>query len=441
MARLTPSLAEPRALLAPVAALLAGVALLLLGNGLFLTLVPLRADLEGFGASWIGAIGAAYSVGFMIGCYLVPPLVARAGHIRVYAALAALAAIVPLLHMMVIAPVAWIFFRIIIGFCFAGLYMVIESWLNGVSTRQNRGTIFSSYVFVHLAALTGGQYLILLGDPSSEQLFSLAAIMFALAVIPVSLTRSPSPPLPVRARPHLRNLWRNSQVSVIGCLTNGMANGAIWSLAPVYAKNFGLSLTGIAVFVSIAIIGGAMVQYPLGRLSDRLPDRRWLIAAICGVASIAGLILLVAAGLSTVIVYIAIFFFGAAAFSLYGFCVAHANDHAEPENFVEISAGLLLLFGTGAVAGPLIASVLMEGLGAPYLFLFTSVVHGAMAIWTFWRMKQREAVAPADREDYVPMTRTSPNIFSFDPRGEDAVLEEDDQPGENSEQATPPLPR
>lgn len=441
MARITPSLAEPRALLAPVAALLAGVALLLLGNGLFLTLVPLRADLEGFGASWIGAIGAAYSVGFMIGCYLVPPLVARVGHIRVYAALAALGAIVPLLHMMVIAPVAWIFFRVLVGFCFAGLYMVIESWLNGVSTRDNRGTIFSSYVFVHLAALTGGQYLILLGDPSSEQLFSLAAIMFALAVIPVCLTRSPSPPMPVRARPHLRSLWRNSPVSVTGCFTNGMANGAIWSLAPVYAKSLGLSLTGIAVFVSIAIVGGAVVQYPLGRLSDRLPDRRWLIAVVCFVASVAGLVLLIAAGLSVAIVYIAIFFFGAAAFSLYGFCVAHANDHAEAENFVEISAGLLLLFGAGAVVGPLIAAVLMEGLGVPYLFLFTSVAHGAMAAWTFWRMKNRDAVPPEDREDYVPMTRTSPNIFSFDPRGDEATLEEDDQPAEDSGYRSKSIPR
>lgn len=439
--RLNQTLSEPRALLAPVAALLAGVALLLLGNGLFLTLVPLRADIEGFSATWIGAIGAAYSVGFVLGCYAVPPLVARVGHIRVYATLAALGAIVPLLHLMALTPVAWVLFRVIIGFCFAGLYMVIESWLNGASTRENRGTIFSTYIFVNLAAITGGQYLILLEEPTGSQLFSLAAILFALAVIPVCLTRAPSPPLPVEARPNLRKLWRNSPVSVVGCLSNGMANGSIWSLAPVYAKSLGLSLTGIAIFVSVAIIGGAVVQYPLGRLSDRLPDRRWLIAAVCAVAAVAGLILLIASAFSFVIVYIAIFFFGAAAFSLYGFCVAHANDHADPEDFVEISAGLLLMFGAGAVIGPLISSALMEGIGATFLFLFTTVVHGGMAAWTIWRMKRREPVAPEDREHYVPMTRTSPNIFSFDPRSEEAVLEEDDEAAEGSGQQTHPSPR
>ncbi len=423
MARIDASLAEPKALLAPVAALLVGVALLMLGNGLFLTLVPLRADLEGFGAAWIGAIGAAYSVGFVIGCYLVPPLVARVGHIRVYAAIAALGAIVPLLHLLALNPVAWILFRIVIGLCISGLYMVIESWLNGAATRRNRGTVFSAYVAIHLMAVTAGQYLLLLDTPSSSKLFSLATILFALAVIPVCLTRAPSPPLPVKAQPELRRLWRNSQVSVVGCLTNGMANGAVWSLAPVYAKGLGLSVTGIATFVSIAIVGGAVVQYPLGRLSDRLPDRRLLIALVCAVASLAGLVLLSAGDLPVTVVYPAYFLFGAAAFSIYGFSVAHANDHAEPEDFVEIMAGLLVIFGVGAVAGPLIAAVLMETLGSGSLFLFTSVVHGAVALWTFWRMKQRRPIAPEDREDYVPMARTSPNIFAFDPRAEDASPE------------------
>ncbi len=423
---MTASLAEPKALLAPVAALLVGVALLMLGNGLFLTLVPLRADLEGFGAAWIGAIGAAYSVGFVIGCYLVPPLVARVGHIRVYAAIAALGAIVPLLHLLALNPVAWILFRVVIGLCISGLYMVIESWLNGAATRRNRGTVFSAYVAIHLTAVTAGQYLLLLDSPSSSKLFSLATILFALAVIPVCLTRAPSPPLPVKARPDLRRLWRNSQVALLGCFTNGMANGAVWSLAPVYAKSLGLSVTGIATFVSVAIVGGAIVQYPLGRLSDRLPDRRWLIAAVCAVASLAGLVLLAADGLPIQVVYAAYFLFGAAAFSIYGFSVAHANDHADPEDFVEIMAGLLVIFGVGAIVGPLIAAVLMEAMVPGSLFLFTSVVHGAIALWTFRRMQQRSPVAPEYREDYVPMARTSPNIFAFDPRAEDAPPEAGD---------------
>ena len=406
---------------APVAALLAGVALLMLGNGLFLTLVPLRAEIEGFGAAWIGAIGAAYFTGFVLGCYLVPPLVARVGHIRVYAAVAALGAIVPLLHALALTPLAWIVFRVVLGLCLSGLYMVIESWLNAASTLRNRGTVFSAYMAIHLASVTAGQYLILIDSPGSSVLFSVAAILFALAVIPVCLTRAPSPPVPVRARPDLRKLWRNSQVAVLGCMTNGMANGAVWSLAPIYAKDLGLSLTGIAVFVSIAIVGGAFVQYPLGRLSDHLPDRRWLIAGLCAVAACAGLILMFGTALPLPALYTAYCLFGAAAFSVYGFSVAHANDHAEPGEFVEISAGLLVIFGVGAVAGPLLASVLMEALGARYLFLFTCAVHAAVALWAVWRTGQRDAVAPEDREDYVPMVRTSPNACALDPRAGDTA--------------------
>ena len=421
MAQMTAFLAQPRSMFAPVASLLAGVALLMLGNGLFLTLVPLRADLEGFGAAWIGAIGAAYFTGFVLGCYLVPPLVAQVGHIRVYAAVAALGAIVPLLHSLALTPVAWIVFRIVLGLCISGLYMVIESWLNAASTRRNRGTVFSAYIAIHLASVTAGQYLILIASPGGPVLFSVATILFALAVVPVCLSRAPTPPLPVKARPDLRKLWRNSQVAVVGCMTNGMANGAVWSLAPLYAKSLDLSLTGIAAFVSIAILGGAFVQYPLGRLSDRLPDRRWLIAALCAVATCAGLVLLLGTALPLPAVYAAYFLFGAAAFSVYGFSVAHANDHAEPGDFVEISAGLLVIFGVGAVVGPLLASGLMEALGSRYLFMFTCVVHGAVAVWTLWRMKQRDAIAPEDRENYVPMIRTSPNAFAFDPRAEDTT--------------------
>lgn len=418
MLQLTQLLSEPRALFAPVAALLAGVALLMLGNGLFLTLVPIRADLEGFGAAWIGVIGAAYFTGFVLGCYLVPPLVARVGHVRVYAAIAALGAIVPLLHALELTPPAWVAFRAVLGLCLSGLYMVIESWLNGASTRRNRGTVFSAYIAIHLTAVTAGQYLILLGSPAGSELFSLATILFALAVIPVCLTRAPSPPVPVKAVPDLRKLWRNSQVAVVGCLTNGMANGAIWSLAPIYAKGLGLSLTGIAVFVSVAIVAGVFVQYPLGRLSDRLPERRWLIAALCAIAAGAGSILLIAPGLPLAVAYVAYFLFGAAAFSVYGFSVAHANDHAGPADFVETSAGLLMIFGAGAIVGPLIASALMETMGSGYLFLFTGVVHGAVALWTVWRIRQRGAVPPEDRGDYVPTIRTSPNAFAFDPRAD-----------------------
>ncbi len=407
--------------LAPVYALLAGTGILLLGNGLLSTLTPVRADLQAFGSFWIGWIGAAYFVGFIVGCYVCPRLVSRVGHIRVFAALAALASTAPLLQVMALHPGAWIGIRAILGFCLAGLYMVIESWLNDIATRATRGTIFSGYMLVNLVAIAAGQYLLLLADPAQAELFLVVAILIAFALIPVSLTRASAPPPPVQATPHLRRLYLLSPVGFVGCLIVGMANGAFWSLSAVYAREVGLSYTGIAVFISSAIIGGALIQWPLGKISDSMADRRKLIAIVSGAASLLSIVLVIGNLLPGFSLYGVAFLFGSAVFSLYGLCVAHANDHAEPSEFVQVSASLLLVFGAGAAIGPVIASAIMQVAGNLYLFSFTAVAQAVMTAYVFYRMRQRGPVQPEDREDYVSTTRTSPELFALDPRGQETA--------------------
>jgi MFS family permease len=413
---MTPS---PRTL-APVYALLAGTAIFLLGNGLLSTLTPVRADIQNFSSFWIGWIGAGYFGGFIVGCYVCPPLVSRVGHIRVFAALAAAASTVPLLQVMVIHPGAWVCLRAVIGFCLAGLYMVIESWLNDIATRATRGSIFGAYMIINLAAMAAGQYLLVIADPAKEGLFLIVAILIAFALIPVALTRASAPPPPVQASPRLGRLYRLSPVGLVGCVVVGMANGSFWSLSAVYARDVGLSYAGIAVFVSAAIVGGTLIQWPLGKISDTIGDRRKLIAVVSGCASLFSIALVFGKSLPGPSLFGAAFLFGAAVFSLYGLCVAHANDYAEPADFVQVSAGLLLTFGAGATVGPIIASALMEVAGDAYLFAFTAVAQGAMAAYVLHRVRRREPVEPEAREQYVATTRTSPEAFALDPRSQEA---------------------
>ena len=264
---------------APITALLLSVALLLMGNGLQGTLLPVRANLEAFTDTDIGILGSAYFGGFAAGCIFGPHLVRRAGHIRCFAALVAIASCVVLLHSLFLSPALWWGLRALTGFCFAVLYMVIESWLNEKSTNETRGLIFSLYTIINLTVITIGQLMLGLDQPENFQLFILASILVSLAAVPVAMTRAEAPAPPKSVRIRLRHLYRLSPVGAVGCLVVGLANGSFWALAPVFAQDKGASTWGVAIFMSVAVIAGALAQYPLGRLSDKMDRRKVIIAA------------------------------------------------------------------------------------------------------------------------------------------------------------------
>ena len=255
--------------LAPVLSLLLATAILLTGNGLQGTLIPIRADIEHFATTTVGLIGSVYFAGFMAGCILGPVLVKRAGHIRTFAALAALASIVPLVHALVIEPVVWGAMRALNGFCFAGLYMVIESWLNERATNETRGSLLSVYLMVNLSSLTLGQLLLNAAPPSQFTLFAACSILTSLALVPVSLTTSVQPAPVGSTRIDVRKLYSLSPVGLMGSFVVGVANAPFWTLGPVFAKDSGLDLKGVSFFMVAAIFGGAIAQIPIGRLSDR----------------------------------------------------------------------------------------------------------------------------------------------------------------------------
>jgi len=398
--------------------LLLSTAILLVGNGLLGTLIPVSGDTLGFSQTALGALGSSYFAGFMGGCFVAANIVRRAGHIRAFAVFAAVATTMPLIHATLEYFWVWVVARLVVGFCFAGLYMVIESWLNERATNESRGGLFATYLIVNLSAITCGQLLLNLASPSGFALFALVAILTSLAVVPVSLTRSVQP-APIQSTSlQLRNLMRISPVGLIGCFAVGLSNGPFWTLGPVFAREAGLDLQGISFFMTAAILGGAVGQWPIGRLSDRI-DRRIVIVGVslAAVAGSAALALLEGFG-SLPLLLCSAFLFGGCAFTLYSLCVAHTNDHADPAAFVSVSGSLLLANSAGSTVGPLVAALGTPYLGISSIFYFGALVFLGLAGFVLIRIRLRAPIPAEDRSDFVPMPveRASPDAIELDPR-------------------------
>jgi MFS family permease len=417
-----------------ISALLLGAAMLLWGNGLQGILLPVRATIESFSTSTIGLIASAYSLGFVVSCRYAPHIVRRVGHIRSFAVLAAIGSCVVLLLVLVVHPVVWILLRMLSGFCFAGLYMVIESWLNESAENANRGQIFSTYMVINLTAITLGQLVLPLGDPAGFALFAITAIAVAMALVPIGLTTSAAPQPIRQVQLRLGRLYRMSPVGLAGCFFVGLGNGAFGGLGAVFADAIGLSTTGIALFMSAALIGGALAQLPLGRLSDRI-DRRQVIAMACGFAMIFGLLLAaigrahegwpilgqgaLTAALHPAVLIAVVTLYGCFAYPIYGLCVAHTNDFVSREEFIEASSGLLLTWGIGASIGPVLGALAMEYVGLGGLFFYTALVYSTFALVTLYRITRRVAVPAAERADFVHQPTTTPEVTALDPRAPD----------------------
>lgn len=414
------------AAVAPVAALLLSVAFLLMGNGLQGTLLPVRANLEAFGALNIGVLGSSYFLGFAIGCLYGPHVVRRAGHIRTFTAMVAIASCVVLGHALVVNSIVWWLLRAATGVCFAVLFMVIESWLNEKSTNETRGFIFSVYTIVNLTVITLGQLMLVLDEPSDFPLFALASILVSLAAVPVALTKAQAPAPIAAVKIRIGHLYRLSPVGVVGCLAVGAVNGSFWALGPVFAQGDGASAADVAYFMSIVVIAGAIGQWPLGRLSDRTDRRKVIVMSSIG-AAMAGIGMVVLSRFWDPGILAAAFLFGLFAFPLYALSVAHMNDFVQPEGYVEAAGGLLLLYAMGAVVGPLLASFVIRFVGTDSLFAFTACVHALVAVFAAYRMRRR---APAPQEEHIPFAdalRVAQTVSTVDPLSQDETTEDPEQ--------------
>lgn len=406
--------------LGPVAALLAGTMFLLAGSGLLAILLPLRGQSENFPTTSLGLLGTAWAGGFIAGCLLAPHAVRSVGHIRAFAAFASLGAIIALASGLLALAPFWIALRVITGFAMAGCVMIIESWLNERSTNENRGTIFAVYMTVTYGAITAGQMLVATGDVTHATLFMITGIFYCLALVPTALSTAASPRPLHSVKLDLRELYEHSPVAVAACVLIGIANGSWGTLGPVFGARAGIPTPQIALMMSLTVVAGGSMQLPVGRLSDRT-DRRYVLAGVSAFAAAAGLTIFFMQVREGAALIAMAALYGAAAYTLYSLAVAHANDHAKPESFVRVSGGLLLLYGFGTMAGPLVSAGLMDLMRPESLFLTTALAHSALAVYAIHRSRRRAPVPLEDKEAFktLPAERTvTPEALRLDPRGE-----------------------
>ena len=411
--------------LMPITALLTSTFLMLTAGGLAGILLPLRAGMEGWSPTTIGWLGTGYALAFTAGCIIVPRLVRRVGHVRVFAVLLTLLSMSMLLHGLIVDPWAWTMFRALAGFSLAGSYMVIESWLNERVTNATRGMVFSIYMIVSMIGLLVGQYLLPLGDPMTQALFMIGALIYAAALIPTGLSNAQSPRPLTQVSLDLPGLYRKSPAALVGSLIAGIIAGAWNFLAAVYGRDIGLSTFGIATMIAAAMIGGAIFQYPIGRVSDFI-DRRYVmvVAGIGGVAISLTMIMLQPT--TPWMIYALMFAFGTVLFPIYSLNVAHANDFAEPSEFVKVSSGLLIVYGIGSMVGPQIAGRLMDVNGPTGFFVTMAIAYCAYGTYAFWRSLRRASHAPSARPDYAirPHDRPqTPETLQLHPLSEAAQSE------------------
>ena len=396
------------------AALLLGIAFLMLGNGLQGTHLGVRGAIESFSAVHIGLFMSAYYAGFAVACLFGTAVIERVGHIRAFAAFASLASAAAIIHAVHVDPYSWIVLRALTGACFAGLYMVIESWLNDKVSNAQRGSLMAVYMIVNLGAIAAAQQLLNIADPAGFELFVVASVLISLAAVPVALTRSVAPVLMLAGRMRFAALYSLSPLGMMGALATGLASGAMWGLVPLAAIRFGLSTAAVATVMSLIVLGGVVFQWPTGSLSDRV-DRRIVIAVVSTVLVGGSLAMYFAATHSLNSFFAVSFVFGGMSLVLYPLCAAHANDRVSPSERVQAVATLLLVLGLGAAIGPFLGALLMEVYGALSLFLFIAGIHALFLLFALVRIRKGEAVPVADRSRFEPVVPV-PTSAMLDPR-------------------------
>lgn len=391
-----------RATLLTVAALLAGFAMLQTGNGLQGTLLAVRAGIEGFGAIATGLVSSGFFVGMAGGSFLAPRVIALAGHTRAFAALASIASAASLVHLLAIDPVVWIAVRTLTGFCFAGLIVIVESWLNASVASGERGRLLSIYAVTGLAAGAAGQLLFATAPAGGFVHFTVISIILSLALVPVSLSRARAPmPEVHQAPPSLLRLWRTSPFGTVAMLFVGMTLGSFFGLVPLFAQRIGFDERQIALVMFAGTLGAMLLQYPLGALSDRM-SRRFLVvilaAAASGLCVAVGLVEVQPLGTSLALAFAV----GGLLLPAQSIVMAHVNDRAPPEALIATSGALMLMLGAGAATGPLLGGVVMNRLGDAGLLWFLAVVQGAIALFGLWRMTRRDAPDADLKTAYAP---------------------------------------
>ncbi|MBB3712532.1 MFS family permease [Limimaricola variabilis] len=388
-------------------ALFIGMFMLMIGNGLQGTLLGLRGEIEGFSTLEMSVIMSAYFAGFLFASRYAPRMIRRVGHVRVFAALGSTISAVLILYPTLAEPWAWTLGRVAIGFCFCGVYITAESWLNDAASNENRGKALSLYMIVQMAGIVMAQYLVTLGDVSGFILFIIPSVLVSMAFAPILLSVSPAPVFNTTKPLPIRRLIDASPLACMGMFLLGGVFAAQFGMSAVYGARAGLSVAQISLLVSITYVGALVLQFPIGWLSDRI-DRRWLILGLSAVGGAGALMSFLLPGHVTLIL-ISAALVGGTSNPLYALLIAYANDYLDREDMAAASGGLLLINGVGAIAGPLLVGWMLDNVGAHGFWAFIAVLMLGLAGYALWRMLRRpdRGVDVADTVSYAPIAATA----------------------------------
>ncbi|WP_203141942.1 MFS transporter [Marinobacter mangrovi] len=408
-----------RRMVASLSALILSTMLLVSGNAFLMTLLGIRLGLESIDPATIGRVLACYSIGFVIGTLTVNRVIERVGHIRAFAVFSALTAVMALLYPVALSMTFWAFLRVLSGFSMAGVLLVVESWFSSRATNSNRGTLFAVYQIVFFVSVAGGQLIVNLGDPASFLLYTLAAILLTLSLIPLSLTRMEAPAIEQVARISIFTMLGQSTTGVMGALTCGVLIGTFYALGPVYATLIGLDLAQTSVFMATAIIAAMLLAWPMGRVCDRF-DRRRVMLTLSFVAALAACAAAFLGVDHPVLLIVAVGAFTGLSAALYPIAVAITNDRMEQTHIVAASATLLLSYGLGSVLGPLVISELIGVIGPGGLFLGSAGFLVLLGLITGWYIWTTEDIPVEQQEHFVStMPEAMPVLTEMDPRNEE----------------------
>ena len=378
-------------------ALLLGMLLLMVGNGLQGSLIGIRGAIENFSTGQLAVITSAYFIGFLFGSRMAPGLIRRVGHVRVFAALGSFISAVLILYPTITEPWAWILLRVVFGFSFSGVYVTAESWLNNASSNENRGKALSLYMIVQMLGIVSSQALLNVADPAGFVLFVIPSVLVSLSFAPILLSATPTPTFETSKAMDLMSLYRISPTGIVGMFLLGLLFAAQFGMASVYGTEAGLSVAQISMFVSAIFLGGMVLQFPIGWMSDRM-DRRVLILVSALAGAIAGLIGWVFGGTFEVVL-VAAFAMGGVSNPLYALLIAYTNDYLETDDMAAASGGLIFANGMGAILGPIITGWAMSSIGPGGFWAFLMVIMLLMAAYVGYRMTQRTS-AYAEGDDY-----------------------------------------
>ena len=398
-------------------ALMLGMMLLMVGNGLQGTLIGIRGEIEGFSTIELSIVMSAYFVGFLGASQLVPELIRRVGHVRVFAALASFISAVLIAYPLLTNPIFWSVGRVVIGFCYCGVYITAESWLNNSVDNEKRGQALSLYMIVQMVGIVSAQGVLALGNPNGYSLFIIISILVSISFAPILLSISPAPAFERTKLMTLSRLFTSSPLACVGMFLLGGVFSAQFGMSAVFGAQIGLSLSQISLFVASFYIGAMIFQYPIGWVSDKM-DRRLLILLISAASATGSASAYFAGGYFFALVFAA-FLVGGLTNPLYSLLIAHANDFIEYEDMASAAAGLLFVNGVGAVSGPIIIGYAMNAFGPEIFFVIIALLMATLAIYAGYRMTQRATVS--DTSSYAAVLPNSTGVaveiaqeFAFD---------------------------